>query len=152
MTITQAARRTCILGIAFVTLLGACRALADDEARAKALANRMIDMYASLASYRDAGTIEVSVLAQGKAPGRSTSRFATHFVRPDRLRFDWERTGDAPGQRRATVWNTPRGAWVRIDDAAAVRKADVEAAMLAAGGESSSVLSLVPRYLFMSEQ
>ncbi|MDX1434837.1 MAG: hypothetical protein R3286_20520, partial [Gammaproteobacteria bacterium] len=152
MKIAHAAHRGCIVAAALVSLLGAGRALADDEARAKALANRMIDSYASLSSYRDAGTIEVTVLSEGRAPGRSTSRFATHFVRPDRLRFDWERTGDAPGQRRATVWNTPEGAWVRVDDDPPVRKADVEAAMLAAGGESSSVLYLVPRYLFMSEQ
>lgn len=141
-----------ILAAAALALMSVTDARADDVGHAKALANRMIDMYASLESYRDSGTILVSVVSPGGETGRSTSRFATRFARPDRLRFDWSRAGDAPGQRAATIWSTADGAYLGIDDEAPARKDNVEAAMLSAGGEASSVLYLVPRYLLMSEK
>jgi len=130
------------------------------------IVQRMTSKYANLTGYQDSGTVELSkddsfveglsweqVLTSDKFQPRRVVSFSLSFVRPDKLRFEWNNLDKAANRKSVVWWNHKRiYSWlpssVENDDMFIwYAQPSIARAIDEAGQSSSSVLMIIHNLL-----
>jgi len=113
---------------------------------AASILRSMSHTYAAMASYQDVGEV-TTTYRMGTGPEKHTTRFATWFSRPDRLRFVWQ-----DGESKGRIWSDGEAAYSRhspYGSSGPVRKeASLSLAIAGATGVSNNAAYTVPTLLF----
>jgi outer membrane lipoprotein-sorting protein len=137
-----------LLGTSLVLTASAAQTPAAEDPSAREILDRMAQVYADCASYRDSGVVR-TLFIDPKGNHTVEKPFTTAFVRPGRLRFEYREKRGLLGQdSRHIVWSDGRETQSWWDIAPGVRKEEsLDMALAGATGVSGGSAHTIPSLL-----